>query len=81
MTNVGVPGTYDGPPIPPNVVGEVVVTFLDNGSPPTVRWPKRVQGRPAREVIGEAIHSLEMLLEGDMLEKLEDEPPREPPLD
>jgi len=79
MTSVGVPGSLDGPPIEPKVTGEVVVTFLDNGKSPTVSWPRRVQGRRPREVIREAIESLERVLSDDMLEKLEGDPPREPP--
>ena len=81
MPEIGVPGSLDGPPLKePEVTGEVKITFRDDGLSPIVSWPRRVQVRMPREIIEEAIESLQRVLEGDMLEKLEGEPPREPPL-
>ena len=78
MTDIGVPGSPDGPPIEPEVVGEVVVTFLDSGKH-SATW-QRIPGRSQREVITEAVELLQGILEDDMLEKLDGEVPRVPPL-
>jgi hypothetical protein len=78
MTEIGVPGSPDGPPVEPKVIAEVAVMFLDTGLH-SVKW-ERVPGRTPRQVIGAAVDVLNRILADDMLEKLEGDPPREPPL-
>lgn len=78
MAALGVPGTPDGPSIEPAVIGEVAVTFRASGRP-SIRWPK-IAGRTYRDVVGQAVEELQRLLDGDVLDKLDGDPPREPPL-
>ncbi len=78
VSDIGVPGSLDGPPLPDPATGQIVITFFETGQP-SVAWP-RIPGRTAREVISEAASLLEMILADDMLEKLGQDPPREPPL-
>ena len=77
MTDIGIPGSPDGAPAEPKVLGELVVTFTD-AKPPSIKWP-RIAGRSHREVVGEAVTALEGLLDSDVLDKVDGETPREPP--
>ena len=77
MTDIGVPGSPDGPPQERATTGELVLVFHDTGRP-DIKVPT-IPGRSHREVVGEAAKALIDLMNGDVLDRLGEGPGLEPP--